>query len=156
LRPSILDDLGLVPALRWLLARQAERMGCAIQFDSGSADIRYDRRIETTCFRVVQEALNNIARYAHAQRVQVTLVHLEGALQCTVQDNGVGFNVAAARERATLGESLGLLSMQERVELVGGKFAIQSENGQGTAIHVWLPLAGAQSGLEVERRRWPR
>jgi PAS domain S-box-containing protein len=156
LRPSILDDLGLVPALRWLLARQAERMGCAIQFDSGSADIRYDRRIETTCFRVVQEALNNIARYAHAQRVQVTLVHLEGALQCTVQDNGVGFNVAAARERATLGESLGLLSMQERVELVGGKFAIQSENGQGTVIHVWLPLAGAQSGLEVERRRWPR
>lgn len=153
LRPSILDDLGLVPAVRWLLARQAERVGFAVQFEADHAEERYERTVETTCFRVVQEALNNIARYARARHVRVALAQQSGALALIVQDDGVGFDVAAARRAVTQGHSLGLLNMQERIEFAGGKFTIDSVPGCGTTIQAWLPLNAAPFVPVIERRR---
>jgi len=156
LRPSMLDDLGLVAALRWLLTRQAERVGFRFRLQANDTDERFPQEIETMSFRVVQEALNKIVRHAHAEHVMVALIQRKDTLHLLIQDDGIGFNVAAARENATHGHSLGLLSMQERVELAGGKIVIESEAEYGTTIHIWLPLQGPQFGFDIERRRSTR
>ena len=152
LRPSLLDDLGLAPALRWLGNRQAERAGFVIQIDAEGAQERYPTDIETTCFRVAQEALTNITRYAQARHVAIVVERLGGILNLAISDDGVGFDLAAAREQAAQGRSLGLLSMQERVGLAGGKITIESAPGRGTAIDVELPIEPA-GGRPIERRR---
>jgi len=143
LRPALLDDLGLAPALRWLVSRQSERAGFDMTFQANSADPmdeRFATDIETTCFRVVQEALTNIVRYAQAQRVTVELLKRGAELCVSIRDDGVGFDVAAALQRAAHGHSMGLLSMQERVLLLGGRMRIESAPGQGALIDVCLPL----------------
>jgi signal transduction histidine kinase/DNA-binding NarL/FixJ family response regulator len=150
LRPSLLDDLGLVAALRWYLDRQAQRAGLAAEFVADPPGIRASTGLETACFRVAQEALTNVVRHAHAKQVRVE-VHLRGAeLQLLVQDDGTGFDVVAARRRAAGGGSLGLLGMQERVLLIRGRIEIRSTPGQGTEILVRLPMTSDPSR---ERRR---
>jgi signal transduction histidine kinase len=141
LRPALLDDLGLAPALNWLLHRQAERAGFVARFSADQADARLPSDLETTCFRVAQEALTNIVRYARARSVSVELERGAAELRLAVRDDGVGFDVAAARARAARGQSSGLLGMQERVDLLGGQMRIESAPGQGAAIFVWLPLS---------------
>jgi signal transduction histidine kinase/CheY-like chemotaxis protein len=143
LRPVLLDDLGLAPALSWLLDRQAERAGFVAEFRAEQADGRFPAAIESTCFRVLQEALTNVVRHARATRVSVTLRRQGAALQLHIRDDGIGFDVGAARERATRGQSLGLLGMQERIGLLGGLMQIVSSPADGTSIDVWLPLAPA-------------
>src|SRR5207247_1094274 len=99
--------------------------------------------VETTCFRVAQEALTNIIRHAQAQVVDVELSAANGMLQLVVHDDGRGFDVSAARQRAAYGGSQGLLSMQERVALAGGDFEIDSAAGRGTSVRARLPLTAA-------------
>jgi PAS domain S-box-containing protein len=140
LRPALLDDLGLVPALRWLVSRQAERAGFDAKFNVDLMDERFAADIETTCFRAVQEAITNIARYAQAQCVTIELLKRGTELCVSIRDDGVGFEVAAALQRAAQGHSMGLLSMQERVLLLGGQMRIESAPGQGTMIEMSLPL----------------
>jgi len=141
LRPALLDDLGLAPALRWLVSRQAERAGFDAQFNADVIDERFAAEVEITCFRVVQETLTNIVRYAQAQCVTVELLKPGADLCVSIHDDGVGFDVAAALQRAAHGHSMGLLSMQERVLLLGGQMRIESAPGQGATIHVRLPQA---------------
>jgi two-component system sensor histidine kinase UhpB len=141
LRPALLDDLGLAPALNWLLNRQAERAGFSVQFTSGQVDERFPVDIETTCIRVAQEALTNIVRYARARCVSIVLQRRDDQLYLSVRDDGIGFDVASARERAARGQSIGLVGMQERVGLLGGQMQIDSIAGQGTTVEVYLPLA---------------
>lgn len=141
LRPSMLDDLGLAAALRWLLDRQAQRAGFSSQFVAESLETGVSKDVETVCFRVVQECLTNIARHAQAQQVRVELRRSESNLELTVIDDGVGFDVLAARERATHGSSLGLLGMQERVLFLGGQLEIESVPSRGTQTRVRFPLA---------------
>jgi signal transduction histidine kinase len=140
LRPALLDDLGLAPALQWLVGRQAERAGFDAKFNADGMDERFAADIEITCFRAVQEAITNIVRYAQAQRVSVELIKHGAELCVSIRDDGVGFDVAAALQRAALGHSMGLLSMQERVLLLGGHMHIESAPGHGASIDVWLPL----------------
>jgi signal transduction histidine kinase len=140
LRPSLLDDLGLVVALEWYVERQAQRVGFVGHCVADPPDLRADPTVETVCFRVVQEALTNIARHAQATEVWVEVRRREQALFLLIRDNGVGFDVPAARERVIHGASFGLLGMQERVELAGGYFEIRSTAGGGTEIHVRFPL----------------
>lgn len=140
LRPSMLDDLGLVAALRWYLDRQAQRTGFSVQFVAESMNGDVSQEIETTCFRVVQEIVTNIARHAHAQNVRVELRRLDTELELFIQDDGVGFDLTAARERAMSGNSMGLLGMQERVLIVGGRLEIQSAPSRGTEVRVRFPL----------------
>jgi signal transduction histidine kinase len=156
LRPSLLDDLGLVPTLRWLLKRQVARAGFMARLVAESAEGRYLPDMETTCYRVVQEALNNAIRHARARNVVVTLEHRSTVLHLAIHDDGVGFDVASARRRAEQGQSLGLLSMRERVEIAGGRMAIESAPGQGTTIEAWLPLEQPRPGSAIERRGRPR
>jgi signal transduction histidine kinase len=140
LRPSILDDLGLEPALRWLTGRQAALVGLQAEFHADPLEQRLEPAIETECFRVVQGALTNVVRHAQAQAVTVELRKEDGQLHLRVRDDGIGFDVAALREKAMHGASLGLLSMEERAALAGGGLEFTSVLKQGTEVHAWFPL----------------
>jgi signal transduction histidine kinase len=140
LRPSILDDLGLEPALRWLVAGQARQAETSFQLDVDLMGERLPPDLEITCFRVIQEALTNIVRHAQAEHVRVQVRRQGREVHLDVQDNGVGFDVPAALERAMHGESLGLLGMRERVSLAGGQIDIVSVPGRGCEVHVRFPM----------------
>jgi signal transduction histidine kinase len=145
LRPSILDDLGLVAALRWYVDRFSQRTGVSTKFSSDLDLTLLSPRIETACFRIVQEALTNVMRHAQAQRLTVELCQQPETLHLLICDNGIGFDVQAARERATRGNSLGLLGMEERALLVGGHFTITSTPNQETRIEVAFPMVAYSS-----------
>jgi signal transduction histidine kinase len=140
LRPSMLDDLGLEPALRWYTTRQAGLVGLQVKFPSPPLAQRLNAHLETECFRIAQEALTNVVRHAQAKTVILELLPTEGRLQLCVRDDGIGFDVIANREKAARGKSLGLLSMEERAVLAGGGFEIKSAAGRGTVVQAWLPL----------------
>jgi two-component system sensor histidine kinase UhpB len=140
LRPPLLDDLGLAPALRWLTDQHAHRTGLRVEFRSGAVDARFDGAVATACFRVAQEALNNVVRHAGARHVTVELQTQEDGAHLRVSDDGAGFDVPTARRRAAQGASLGLLGMEERATLAGGGIEWRSRPGQGTEVHAWFPL----------------
>lgn len=140
LRPSMLDDLGLEPALRWYTNRQAALAGLQAEFVTDPLERRLDPIIETECFRIAQEALTNVVRHAQARTVTVELHTKDGRLHLGVRDDGVGFDVAPVREQAVRGASLGLLSMEERAALAGGGLEFKSAPGQGTDVQAWFPL----------------
>jgi signal transduction histidine kinase len=102
---------------------------------------RLSQAIETTCFRVAQEALANVARHARARTFTVKLAGSDHGLLFVVSDDGAGFDAVAARRRAVSGSSLGLLGLEERVHLVGGVFDVESSLGRGTVLRARLPLA---------------
>jgi PAS domain S-box-containing protein len=141
LRPSILDDFGLTAALRWLVNRQAQRAGPAIELKLDSLEERPPTDIETACFRVAQEALTNIMRHANANRVLIELRQSSQELQLVVQDDGIGFNLQTALERGIGSQSMGLVGLKERVVLVGGRIEIRSEPGRGTRVQAVFPMA---------------
>lgn len=140
LRPSILDDLGLEPALRWYTERQAALVELKVEFHADPLEQRLDAVIETECFRVAQEALTNVVRHAQAKVVSVELRRENNQLHLRVHDDGMGFDVAAVREKAVLGASLGLLSMEERAALAGGGLEFTSSPNRGSEVHAWFPL----------------
>jgi len=140
LRPALLDDLGLVPALRSYVQQYAARypeMHVTLSADRPSQ--RLLPEYETVLFRVAQEALTNVARHAHATEVSVLLTHLPDLARLEVSDNGIGFDPLALG-RLVSGSGLGLVGMQERVTLVGGTCRIESAPGQGTRVVVDLPV----------------
>jgi PAS domain S-box-containing protein len=150
LRPSILDDLGLEPALRWYTDRQAALVELKVGFHADRLEQRLDPVIETECFRVAQEALTNVVRHAQAKAVTVELRQEDGQLHLCVRDDGIGFDVAAIREKAVRGASLGLLSMEERAVLAGGRLEFHSVPGRGTEVHAWFPLKWQTPPPETE------
>ncbi len=137
LRPAALD-MGLVPAIEWLCGEFRRNTGIACDFDAvgGSIDLPEDRAIGL--FRIVQESLTNVTRYAQARQVQVSLHHQpdDDALRLQVQDDGRGFDTT----QAARGKSFGLLGMQERAMALGGTLDVQSAPGQGTCIRATIPL----------------
>jgi signal transduction histidine kinase len=139
LRPSMLDDLGLAPALKWIAEENAKRSGFEFCFHHERTQVRLASEIETACFRIVQEALTNIARHAKAKRVEITLRRDVTDLVLCVQDDGLGFDLGAMRERAIAGGSLGVLGMQERATLLGGHLEIESEPGHGCTLQLRCP-----------------
>jgi len=140
LRPSMLDDLGLVPALRWYANRQAERNGWILAFSAEGVTGRVPVPIEVACFRVVQEALTNVSKYAKANTIDLSLRRQGQAVVIVIQDDGLGFDVVLARRRAQGGQTLGLLGMEERVRLAGGALEISSAPGHGTRLELCFPL----------------
>ena len=139
LRPSMLDDLGLAPALKWIAEQSAGRGGFAVNFHHVRAQSRLAPDIETACFRIVQEALTNITRHAQAQRVEISLRREGEDMVLSVQDDGLGFDIQAMRQRAVLGGSLGVLGMQERANLIDGQLTIHSVSGQGSSVQLICP-----------------
>src|SRR6185436_14254141 len=140
LRPPVLDDLGLIPALHSYLDEFAKRAGIRIRFSAIAAVERLDSEKRTVVYRVVQEALTNVAKHARATLARVTITRqLDGVICLEVRDNGKSFRV----QRARFGKGkkrLGLLGMRERVEMVGGRFTVESAPGRGTTIRAQIPL----------------
>ncbi|MBC8509751.1 MAG: sensor histidine kinase, partial [Chloroflexi bacterium] len=142
LRPSVLDDLGLVAALRWYAHSQAALTGMSINFNADEIEMRPSPDIETVFFRVAQEAFTNVLRHAQAQQIQIHLTQDDENLIMQISDDGVGFDVEAALRKAGAGASMGLLNIQERSELVGGILEIKSQPGEGSSIILRLPHEG--------------
>ncbi len=138
-----LDYLGLPAALREYVQQQARRAGLHLDFRAVPAMPRPEPAIELACFRVAQEAVTNVVRHAQAKHLAVELLQDAEALHLTVRDDGIGFDYAAARGRVGQGASLGLLSMEERTALTGGRFTCQSAPQQGTEIRACFPLTVA-------------
>jgi PAS domain S-box-containing protein len=138
LRPPLLDSAGLEPALRQQLAKLAERTGCKTEV-TWLLEERLDADLETVAFRVVQEALANVARHADATTVWVQAERDGSDVVLQVADDGVGFDPPAARERAAATGHLGLRSMAERIQTAGGSLEITSEPGGGTRVVLRLP-----------------
>lgn len=142
LRPSLLDDLGLLAAVRWYLDRQTIRLGFTAQLQADPPEMQLAPDMETTCFRIIQEAVTNVARHGQARRIEVVLRQQDGRLELSVRDDGAGFDVQEMKKHAGLGVSLGLLGMQERAQLLGGRLEIDSLPGKGTEIRAVFPLSG--------------
>jgi signal transduction histidine kinase len=138
LRPTVLDDLGLIPALHGFLKSFREQTGIQVSLSvfAGVEQMKKDK--QTTFFRVAQEALANVARHAHASRAEVKIGKLEGAVCMRIRDNGTGFQLQR-RLRAKKRKQLGILGMRERLEMVGGEFTIISAPGKGTTILAKIP-----------------
>lgn len=150
LRPSMLDELGLVPALRWYVGRQAERAGWTLQFLADQGMPRPSPEVEISCFRLTQEALTNVARHAKATAVEVRLTMGRRKLDLIVRDNGIGFDPNLIRTGARAGTSVGLSGMEERVRLAGGRMVIQSAPTMGTEIRATFPTSSGTAEAEYE------
>lgn len=147
LRPVMLDDFGLVPTLRWYIQSHLQGAGPAIITDFDGADLRLSGDVETALYRITQEALANAVRHADATKVMVRLETKPGFVSLAIIDNGRGFDPEALlREGGRRG--LGLLSVKERVELIGGTLNIESSIGRGARLYVVVPLADPEKVAE--------
>ncbi len=142
LRPSLLDDLGLVAALRWYINRLAQRTGLSIQFSTNLTDDELSNDLITTCYRIVQEALTNVTRHAHATKVNINLDLYYNELSLIIADNGIGFGLQEVLENCSNGQSSGLISMQERAALLNGNIQFETKIGKGSKIIAFFPLTG--------------
>lgn len=143
LRPTILDDLGLVPAIRLLTEGVSKRFGLLIHVES-RLDFRLLPSVETALYRIVQEALNNITKHAGARNVWIVLDGAPKKVVCTIRDNGVGFDVPTRlKQRGNRG--LGLIGIQERLSALGGTLHIESEPGSGTHLRVTVPMENSNA-----------
>jgi len=145
LRPTVLDDLGLIPALHTFLKNFREQTGIRVSL-SAFADVeRVNGAKRTVLYRVAQEALTNVARHARASRAEVKVQKLHGAVCMTIKDDGKGFQAQRVLH-AKKAQRLGLLGMRERLEMVGGKFTVASARGKGTTVLVQIPLRDRPRG----------
>ena len=138
LRPAMLDDLGLLPAMLWLMEHvHSAQTGLHVDLEHRGLDRRFSWEIETAAYRIMQEALNNVARHAAAQRARVHCMADGEEMFIEVRDEGIGFNPSAIKAHTTSG----LRGMQERARLLGGQLKVESEYGKGTRVVARLPLS---------------
>jgi signal transduction histidine kinase len=140
LRPTVLDDLGLVAAIQLLAAGVSKRADQAVHVHSLLKQ-RLPASVETALYRIVQEALKNAAKHSHARNIRIRLGLLGGRVSCLVRDDGTGFDVRSVMAKRA-GGGLGLLGIQERLSAMGGTLNIQSFPSQGTTLLIHLPLEG--------------
>jgi signal transduction histidine kinase len=150
LRPSALDDLGLLPALRWYLKEYQQKMNIEVDFQATGIKERLSAEMETVLYRIVQEALTNVAKHAQAKHVQIVLKGTPEAITATIKDDGRGFNVdklqkAPGQERG----GWGLVGMYERAQLLEGTLDIETSPGKGTTISARIPLRTDQPETEA-------
>jgi signal transduction histidine kinase len=134
LRPSMLDDLGLVPALEWQAREVSRRSGIKVKVVAENVSDSLPDAVRTCIYRVVQETLNNVSRHSGAKSALVSVQQTEGSIVLTVKDDGSGFEPAKTR-------GLGLIGMEERVKQLGGRLEIESQPGHGTLLRATLPMA---------------
>jgi PAS domain S-box-containing protein len=146
LRPTALDDFGLHAALLNYVTEWSDRSEIEVDFHSSGLDTqRLPPQVETTLYRIVQEALTNVIKHAHAKRVSVILEHRRDHVLAIIEDDGEGFDTESVMNSASAEPRLGLLGMRERAELVGGTLEIETSPNRGTAVFVRIPLrAGGQ------------
>jgi len=137
LRPAMLDDFGLLPTLLWHFDRYQTRTGVKVAFVHDGLERRFPREAETAAYRIVQEALSNVARHAGVSEARVRISADDTRLDIRIEDEGMGFDAATALQAAT---TSGLRGMRERVALLSGRFAVHSTPGAGTRLAATLPL----------------
>lgn len=137
LRPAMLDDLGLLPALLWLFERYSKQTNVHVSFAQQGLEERFVSEVETAVYRIVQEALTNVARHAGVEQVSVSVRQEQDTLQVRIEDQGIGFDPQVA---LAMGDTSGLVGMQERALLLGGQLAVRSTPGAGTCVTAALPL----------------
>ena len=140
LRPQALDDLGLVPALQWFAQQRLGNDGIEVDFNVGGRHDRLPQIIEVAAFRIVQEAINNVAKHANATDVYVRLDFGMASICGQVRDNGVGFDSGNVNLGPIVGAGLGLLGMQERAAILGGSLSVVSSQSDGTVVDFEIPL----------------
>jgi signal transduction histidine kinase len=149
LRPTILDDLGWIPAIRFLAEGVSKRSDVAIHIDSEVSG-RMQSTVETVLYRVVQEALSNAVKHAKPRNIWIRAWRMRGGLHCSVRDDGAGFDVP--RVQTTQGQKgLGMIAMRERLSAIGGTLTIESGRGQGTELCIRLPLEGEYANSSRSR-----
>jgi two-component system, NarL family, sensor histidine kinase UhpB len=148
LRPTILDDLGLVSAIRWYARTNLESAKIQVGLHMPEDDLNLPIEISTTLFRISQEAVNNILRHANARTVLLTLASGSGTVCLEIKDDGVGFDATSLASHETAPQKFGLLGIKERVELSGGVFSVQSAPGEGTLLHVCIPCPILEETIE--------
>lgn len=139
LRPHMLDDLGLVPTLRWYSDRMSRRLNIRILFTSKNWRKRLDSEISTAIFRIIQEAMTNVVKYARAKKVRIRLVQKQKVIEALIEDDGCGFDQKKIEKRKSPARGIGLFSMKERAALLNGECTIESQPGKGTRIHIRIP-----------------
>ena len=154
LRPSMLDDFGLVPTLQWLVEKFAARTDLRVDLRTPPPETRLPAPIEVLFYRVTQEALTNVVNHAKARRVEVELALHDGQATLVIADDGIGFDVERFRRKPTLG-GLGLLGMRERVAHYGGQVDIRSRPQAGVRITLTIPIEHAGSAEGGERGPLP-
>ncbi|GAI57364.1 unnamed protein product, partial [marine sediment metagenome] len=140
LRPPILDDLGLLATMRWLVGELKERSGIEGDLRVLGIERRLPPETEFTLFRIVQEALRNIERHAEASKVEVQIEFGEGKTRISVSDDGKGFELPETLGELSRAGKLGLIGMEERVRLLGGSLGLESEPGKGTTVVIEAPV----------------
>jgi PAS domain S-box-containing protein len=148
LRPSMLDDMGLLPALFWHFDQYTRQTGIEVKFSHFGLDKRFNSQVEITAYRLVQESLTNVARYAKVNMVEVIINAAQDALRIQVIDSGIGFNT---EQVFASGNTFGLAGMRERVLLIGGELMVKSVQGEGTEILAMLPTSGYLERRHSER-----
>jgi two-component system sensor kinase len=146
LRPSVLDDMGLTPALERHAAEYMRTYGIAVDFHGQGLESRLPSAVEITLYRIIQEALTNVAKHAEATIVSIVIEHLGSSVRAIVEDNGRGFDVEATLRSLRVTKHFGLLSMRERAALVNGSIMFESTPGSGTTVCVKVPLENAHNG----------
>lgn len=140
LRPAMLDDLGLAPAIRWYARSQLEEAGIRVRFDADGDLEELPTDISTALYRAAQEAINNIKRHSGAKTTQISLAKRDGCLHLSVQDDGRGFDIHETSNQALSRQQLGLLGLREQAELLDGHLSIESHPGAGTRLALELAL----------------
>ncbi len=143
LRPSALDDLGLVPAVRRYALQHLEPLGVKLEIEAGGMEHHLEPPVQTLLFRIAQEAINNVARHSRAKHVEIRFWQDEGNTMVMVEDDGIGFDPTPPAKASTTSTTLGLAGMQERAGLLGGRVTISSIHGQGTRVLVRVPSKAA-------------
>lgn len=141
LRPSVLDDLGLIPALQTYLKSYMEDTGIRVTLTVFSGVEQADSNTRTVLYRIAQEALTNVSRHAKGSHAEVIIQNPEGLIRMEIKDDGQGFEVDGTTQAKTKNNRLGLLGMRERVEMIGGTFCVESALGKGTTVRVEVPAA---------------
>ncbi len=147
LRPAILDDLGLLPAIRWYARTHLEQAGIRVELSFPDDLPELPQTLSTTLFRVAQEGVNNIIRHSKANSASLSLGVLENEVYLKIMDDGHGFDATQGSKDSPYGDHWGLVGIQERIELVGGRFSIQSDPTQGTMLQVNAPLLISTAGM---------
>ncbi|MBI4339789.1 MAG: HAMP domain-containing protein [Chloroflexi bacterium] len=151
LRPQALDDLGLLPAIRWYAETRLAERDIELDFHTTGSKARIEPQIETAVFRLVQEAINNVYKHSGARQARVRMEFTEGLVRGAVEDDGSGFDLEAVRSQPSGSRGLGLMGMDERASILGGKLTITSRPGAGTTVAFEIPLAPERKSDEKDQ-----
>jgi two-component system sensor histidine kinase UhpB len=140
LRPPMLDDLGLIPALRWYVSRYADTVGVEVDLETGGLAERLPQETETALYRIVQEALTNVAKHAQANRVSIHLECGVSSVTAMIRDDGKGFDTEGIVGFRPSRQGMGLLGIRERAASLGGSLSIEARPGKGTQLTIEIPV----------------